>query len=62
MSGKRVPLVIYRNGKREEIGSAYVEDSGIITGLINDAEVVKELGLPAGKFTGLSDVIIEKGD
>lgn len=42
--GKRVPLVFYKDGERIEIGTAYVEDSGLVTGSIDDAIFAKELG------------------
>lgn len=54
MTGKRVPLVIYRNGVREEIGTAYVEDSGIITGRIFDRDIAEKLGFLGNNFKHLS--------
>ena len=52
MSGKRVPLVSYLNGEREVVGEAYIEDSGIITGRIDDEELAKQIKAPS--LSGLS--------
>jgi hypothetical protein len=51
---KQVPLVIYRDGERIDIGTAHLFDSGNginMVGCIKDTEVSRELGLDIGAIS-----------
>lgn len=50
---RKVPLVLYKGGKREQIGEAVVHDSGAIEGKINDEVTLDEV-LNAGMVFGAS--------
>ena len=47
-----VPLVIYKNGIREVIGEAHVEDAGVVVCIIYDSKVVETLGVAAEMSLG----------
>lgn len=49
----KVPLVIYKDGKRTQIGEAVVHDSGAIEGMITE-EVTLDGALKAGMAFGAS--------
>jgi len=49
--GKKVPLVIYRNGKRIVVGEAELDSFGTIFAKITDEELVKCFEFPAGDFS-----------
>jgi hypothetical protein len=48
---KIVPLVVYRNGRKDTIGTAEIADDGTITSHITDPEIAKELQSTIGQFS-----------
>lgn len=50
---KKVPIVVYENGKRKVIGEAVVHDSGAIEGTIDD-DISLDGVLQAGMVFGAS--------
>ena len=53
MEKKLVPLVLYRNGRRDIVGEAEIQEDGTIKAVFHDNELAKEILSPmaSGEFS-----------
>lgn len=58
----KVPLVLYREGKRQVIGQAEIESDGTMTCEITAPKIIEALGMAFFKYPGELSIAAPKDD